>query len=259
MYLRKYKVVTPSFRFKKKISSFLSSPNILKRIKLNFFKKKIYSSHKFTKKNSFIYNISSLDYSGSCVLINWIKLAYKNSFLGFYEFYNGTISISALNYGFSYTKVVKTTGIGIFNFCNNSSDALSYFLGQKNTYVFLLNINFKFFNLLTTINKKRIAVSSGVFCLLKNKDFFKKLIFVKLPSKKKIFLDFLTVVHLGRSSNIYNKYTRYSSFSFKYSCKKKKQKTRGIAMNRFDHPNGGSSKIKKPFKNPWGIVAKKNK
>ena len=259
MYLRKFKVITPAFRYKKKITSFLSSPSILKKINLNFFKKKIYNSHKFTKKNSFIYNTNDFNYCGIYILINWIKLSYKNSFLGFYEFANGSVVTNYLHHGFSYLSTIRSSSFGIANFCKDSNNILLNSLGQKNTYLFLLNINFKFFYLKSVLSKKRIAVSAGVFCLLKNKDFFKKLIFIRLPSKKGVFVDFLTIIQIGRSSNVYSKYTRYSSFSFKYLCKKKKQTTRGIAMNRLDHPNGGSSKIKKPFKNPWGIVAKKGK
>jgi ribosomal protein L2 len=69
----------------------------------------------------------------------------------------------------------------------------------------------------------------------------------------------LSTAFVGRVSNIYYRFTRFSSFSHRFSIKKKYQTTRGVAKNPVDHPNGGRSKIKQPFLNPWGRVAKNNK
>ena len=38
-----------------------------------------------------------------------------------------------------------------------------------------------------------------------------------------------------------------------------KKKVRGIAKNPVDHPNGGSSKVKKPFLNKYFKIAKYGK
>jgi large subunit ribosomal protein L2 len=60
----------------------------------------------------------------------------------------------------------------------------------------------------------------------------------------------MSLAFIGRVSNIYYRYTVFASFNGKYRIKKKEPSTRGIAMNPVDHPNGGRSKIKKPFRNP---------
>ena len=44
-----------------------------------------------------------------------------------------------------------------------------------------------------------------------------------------------------------------------FRLKKKRPAVRGIAKNCVDHPNGGNSNTRSPFKTPWGRVAKNNR
>lgn len=94
------------------------------------------------------------------------------------------------------------------------------------------------------------AKSGGTFCIILNFSKITKLFLIKLPSKKKKFFDYFVTGFLGRTSNIFSKYVFYSSFKQKMILKKHKPHVRGIAQNPIDHPNGGSSKVKKPFLTP---------
>jgi ribosomal protein L2 len=60
----------------------------------------------------------------------------------------------------------------------------------------------------------------------------------------------MCIGNIGRVSNIFCLYSKYSSFSKCKLIKHKSQTVRGIAKNPVDHPNGGRSKIKQPFLNP---------
>jgi len=126
----------------------------------------------------------------------------------------------------------------------------------ESKFCFLISNTIKYYR------KKVYACSAGTFCFIQNledefydedSDFY----FIKIPSGESVIFNVFSKAVFGRVSNIFHKYIRFSSFSKKFSLKKKKQTTRGIAKNPVDHPNGGRSKIKHPFKNPWGFVAKK--
>ena len=85
------------------------------------------------------------------------------------------------------------------------------------------------------------------------------MLLIRIPSKKRMLFDQNVMGFLGRSGNVFCKNIFYSSFKQKNLLKKKKQTVRGIAMNPIDHPNGGSSKTKRPLKTPWNTIAKRNK
>ena len=129
------------------------------------------------------------------------------------------------------------------------------------TYNFLLffEVNSIFYYLHDYFSNKYFAKSGGTFCSMLNFNKNSKLFLIKLPSKKKMLFDFFVIGFLGRSSNIFSKYVFFSSFKQKNILKKHKSHVRGIAQNPIDHPNGGSSKTKKPFLTPWGKIAKNNK
>jgi ribosomal protein L2 len=120
------------------------------------------------------------------------------------------------------------------------------------TYNFVLffETNSIFFYLHDYFSNKYYAKSAGTFCSILNFNKNSKLFLIKLPSKKKIFFDFFVIGFLGRASNIFNKYTFLSSFKQKQILKKHKPHVRGVCKNPIDHPNGGSSKVKKPFLTP---------
>lgn len=250
-----YKPFTPSYRNRRTVTSFLTSCVVNKSIKFSFFKKKIKNKHKFMPKSNraYLLNMVKPIYCVS-VITKLFKFSYSNTFGGFFETSEGSYFIKKLNYGFSLNSLFIEKSMYDNYFLNNLM-----FRSLQKWCIYFFFINTKFFIFQCKITKRFYATSAGTFCCIKNKELTKRIFFVKLPSKKSLFFDYLSTGFIGRNSNIFYKLSRFSSFSNKFNIKKKKQTTRGIAMNPVDHPNGGRSKIKQPFLNPWGRIAKKGK
>ena len=261
MFIKLFKPNTPSNRFKKKISSCLSSKCLHDDIKLQFFKKKIKKCHKFLSNSNSIFRVNSLNpVLVSSVLVNYIKVSYKNSFLGFFKTFDNSIFLKKLCYGFSYLSIYNNLDFkrthAYSNILSNST------LGCNSLrFFYLMDIGYgsKFFSLHVLNSSYRVANSAGTYCSILHKDFSNFIANVQLPSKINKFFDFFSTAYCGRSSNIFSKYYFFSTHSSKFKLKKKRISVRGVAKNPVDHQNGGRSKIKHPFLNPWGKVAKNNK
>lgn len=157
------------------------------------------------------------------------------------------ISIKPLFYGFSYKLVYHNYFSTLF-----LQNVFFYKNYNRLNSVFLIFFKYNtiFYYVYDFFNKKKYATAAGTYCIFLVFNKFLNLVLLKLPSKKKIFFDYYIIGFLGRSSNIFCKYSIFSSFKQHRKIKKCKQHVRGIAMNPIDHPNGGRSKIKKPFKTP---------
>lgn len=105
----------------------------------------------------------------------------------------------------------------------------------------------------------RIAESAGTFCKILWHEYETGVTAMNLPSKKFVRIDLSSQCRLGRVSNAYHNYTNHGNAKNAIKNKKKIISVRGIAMNPVDHPNGGRSNTKQPYKNPWGAVAKKQR
>ena len=260
MFIKLYKPKCPSYRNKIRVSSFLSNIKGDKSLKISFFKKKIYNNHKFLSNSNTIYKLNmNKTYIGYNYLIKLFKSSYSNVFMGFFKFFNGSICIRKLNYGINFTESFNNE----FFFSNL---LLNYSLTTFNKYYLaLFTYETKISFLICNLSKKIFSSSAGTFCFIQTIEeenilfISDDLFYVKLPSKKSLYFEIISTAFLGRVSNVFSKFSFYSSFSTKFLLKKKKQSTRGVAKNPVDHPNGGRSKVKTPFKNPWGIIAKKGK
>lgn len=259
MFIRFYKPFTKGFRNRKTVTSFLSSAKLYKKLMFSFFKKKIYKNHKFLSNSNTIYNINmSKPLNGLSLLIKVFKVSYSGSFFGFFQSFDKAISLKKLCYGWSIIE--------------ESRDDIDYkkflltdtMFNSGKYYLFMYDYESKFCFLNIDLFKKVYATSPGTFCYIQNidDDLYKidnGFFFIKIPSSKSIVIENTTSAICGRVSNVFNKHCYFSTFSKKFKIKKKFQHSRGIAKNPVDHPNGGRSKIKHPFKNPWGRTAKKNK
>jgi len=257
MYFKKYKSICNSLRGRRGTSSVTS--NFTKLYKYKFFKFKVLPKHKFTKHNRLVFNISNLnDMFGSSILIKWLKSSYTNCFIGFYEYYNGSILSKFLNYGFSYTAINVSNELMHINTYEVLKD--NYFI-YNNLFTISIAVldNYMKFFFLRTNWFGIISKSAGTYCTILDKNNIRFYILIKLPSNKQLVVDYTSYASYGRSANIFSKHTVFSSFFNKFKVKKKFQTNRGITKNPIDHPNGGSSKIKQPMRNPWGLIAKKNK
>lgn len=259
MFIRFYKPFTKGYRNRSTITSFLASTKINKNIKFAFFKKKIYNNHKFLSNTNSIYITNmSKPLNGLSLLIKIFKASYTGAFLGFFESYDKSIFVKKLCYGWSFVD-------------NNHEDILYTHFIKKNKifnsgkyYLFMFKFDSKFCFLNCLYTSRKYATSPGTFCTIKNlenENYLNSLeyFFIKIPSGLVLIFDIFSMAISGRVSNLFNKYIFFSTFSKKFNIKKKWQSTRGIAKNPVDHPNGGRSKVKQPFKNPWGIIAKKGK
>lgn len=110
-----------------------------------------------------------------------------------------------------------------------------------------------------TLNNIKIAVASGVFAVVYKQMPNIKQTKIKLPSGQFKFLSSECDVYLGRNGDVYKQYSVWGSWGFKFANKKHRPIVRGVAMNPVDHPNGGRSKVKKPFRNKYNKIAKKGK
>ena len=105
------------------------------------------------------------------------------------------------------------------------------------------------------LHKAKFTRSFGTFSLVTNQyDFFTK---IKLPSGDDKLLSNNQSCLIGRNSGKLHIKEYYGKASF--NINHKSIKTRSIAKNPIDHPNGGRTPGKSPKKTPWGLIAKKNK
>ena len=115
----------------------------------------------------------------------------------------------------------------------------SYLLIELRKNFLISNVNF-------------FAVRMGSWMAIMLFKLFKKIVYLLLPSKQILICSSRQRVMLGRNDNIFWK--RQSFKMYKHVLKK--VTVRGIAKNPVDHPNGGRSNTKQPFKTPWGLIAK---
>ena len=98
-------------------------------------------------------------------------------------------------------------------------------------------------------NKCTYSKSSGVFCQLKVTNLELNLCKVILPSGNLKFFSLDSFVKTGRCSNMFNKKIVLGKAGF-LKFFGKKSKTRGVAKNPVDHPNGGRTKTNSPELSP---------
>lgn len=161
--------------------------------------------------------------------------------------------------GYCYIPLPENIIIG--QFINESTYISKNFNLDLGSLCFFLSphTTFKFFNICHIINKKSIyARSAGSFCIFISKNIERNILKIILPSKKfkKLTLDYFATT--GRASNVYSYKIRLTKAG-QNRYLGKRPTVRGVAMNAFDHPNGGRTKTNTPEKTPWGKVAKKSK
>lgn len=122
--------------------------------------------------------------------------------------------------------------------------------------------NFPVFNIIKTSKKKKIsgfARSAGSFCLILFKDKQKKLIKIRLPSKKIQYFKSNYIATIGKVTNLFHKLTKFGKTSRHFIKQECKSKVRGVAMNPIDHPHGGGqgkTSGGRPSVSPWAKPTK---
>jgi len=115
------------------------------------------------------------------------------------------------------------------------------------------------YNITNPVTNNKLAVASGTFATVYKHLTELNLTKVKLPSGCLKLIPSDSEAYIGRSGNLYYKYVIWGSWGFKYKNLQHRPVVRGVAMNPVDHPNGGRTKVKKPFRNKYNKIAKNGK
>ena len=246
LYFKKKK--TSKTRFQLFIKNFLANTKFYKKqYNLNLL-----ISKKLKKNFSFVlkYCVSDLERYNklNSILLSYIRTS-KLVYIGLYYNSKGFFFFKNLFFGFFIGNLYQFSINNLLNpqLYKYGSPIL---LGIKYNNIFFYNFIYK--------KKYKIAKMPGTYCKLITTNYTNILLLIKLPSKKLIKIFKYSTVFYGRSANIFFKYIKWGNLKKKETYKKTFS-NRGISKNAVDHPNGGRTNIKKPFKNPWGNIAKYNK
>lgn len=139
-------------------------------------------------------------------------------------------------------------------FINNEfNEAIGY-----NVLLHKLPLGFIFCNLSSQLTFKKVACSSGTYCVIILNDINSSLIKILLPSGKYKILNQSYTCSIGRISNENYKNCNFGKAGNVFN-QGFRSTVRGVAMNPIDHPHGGRTKTNSPEKSPWGWVTKYNK
>lgn len=187
-----------------------------------------------------------------------------------YNYYTSKFIFLIINlFKFKYTYLTMAVNKQGSKILINLIDTMSFgqtFSFYKNLWKFIFFLNIGSIFLLKYIvvwcvisqiglNYGKLVKSFGTFALVVNQyDSFTK---IKLPSSIDIIIPNTFICMIGRNAGKlhFKEYLGKASFALN----NKSVKTRSIAKNPVDHPNGGRTPGKSPKKTPWGLIAKKNK
>ena len=255
IFIRNYKPLTPSLRFKK--SLFLIKSNIFSKkfkllLKNNSGRNNQGNITVFSK--GFKKNTSTVPF---LTLNKWDKklsttisiIKSKKKLYSLNKHSTGSISIKPYISGVCLGQKTFLSNLPK-KFWNNNLPGSFVILKFLSRYSVFSNIFIK--------NIRKYSLSNGTFCQVL--DFFNEynLIKISLPSKKIKFVSGWNFVLLGRNSQLDHRYKCVGKAGANILLGKK-PKVRGVARNPVDHPHGGRTKTNQPEVSIWGWIAKKNK
>lgn len=224
---------------RKEIKVFKSQNRVLKIRKLKLRSKFL----NFKINNSVIMKLKSY------FVISSFRNIKTNKFISLIKYIDGSYSYIPKIWGFYSGYFVKVCYWNILERNYNIGSILPLKLIKRH-----LIFNNVYFN---NSNSKYIK-SPGTYGKVSDINLEENFCVIKLPNMRHKKVSNLTCIILGRNSNLYNKDIVVSKAG-PNSRLGNKPKVRGVAKNPVDHPNGGNSKTKGSFKNPWGNIAKSGK
>ena len=123
------------------------------------------------------------------------------------------------------------------------------FIGLYKIYQYLthISINWSY--------KLQFCTSKGSLTRLEFYHEQLKLYCLLLPSKTRYYVEPLMLGERGdKQTLIFKPKLQFTKYSFWKKTRGKSVKVRGVAMNPVDHPNGGRTNTKSPYKTPWGRI-----
>lgn len=211
----------------------------------------IHKTNKKYKKSHFSY-FNEYKLAAYCVR-NFYYNKYSKKIYALVSDYANNSIVTPNKYGFNVGHIASTQYYNFLIFKKLESDEINkVFLKacMEGTLIYYIN---------NPINGVNIATTSGVFAVVYKQVKDTNLTKIKLPSGQFKLLPCFSEAYAGRNGNLYFKYVVWGSWGFKFKHKDHRPVVRGIAMNPIDHPNGGRSKVKKPFRNKYFKIAKKGK
>lgn len=173
----------------------------------------------------------------------------QQKILGLVKYSNGSYSYISLIHGMKVGFFYKSTNKS-FKYLTSLIPGYGVLLKNLKRFSYFCNLNLN--------NSCKYAKSPGTYCKLNKFLEFVNLVEIWLPTGKLKIISDLTLVLVGRNSNIFKKSIVYG----KAGLPRKlgfRSNVRGVAMNPVDHPHGGRTKTNSPQKSVWGWIAKKTK
>lgn len=251
-FLRKYKPRSPGTRNRIVSLQF----DFLKKQKFLFFFKLKYNCsgrnssgritirHKSggsTRKRLLIIDRIRLDLVLMFIILGVYKQKPNMCHYGLIRYSNGVYSYIPLAHKLKITSILPESNL-LVKHLKIPVGVLCFFLEPHITYVF--------FNICSISPRKSLyARAAGTFCKFILRNLERNILKIILPSKKVKLLTINYFATVGRASNIY----AYKFRTGKAGVSRNlgiRPTTRGVAMNAFDHPNGGRTKTNKPEKTP---------
>lgn len=208
-------------------------------------KKNNYYQHKFSKKKSLYpyFNYQTIFFTFAFYCISIFKTYRK--YIGLFKSKQGVNIVLPLIDCITYENK-------IFLYKNSIRFLFFVYIGSL--------LKLKYYDVLFLVSniglyKPKYSISMGTYSIINKKSKYKTIF--TLCSGKELIVSNKYYALLGRNAGIftYKQYFGKASFNLKYGS----LKSRSVAKNPVDHPNGGRTRGKMCFKTPWGLVAKKNK
>lgn len=197
------------------------------------------------KKLKYVSNIyySSVRFKGVALILGIFRQKTNTVFIGLLKFSTGVILQCALIHGLYPGKYMKTIMIR------------PYFLRRyikPGTRILIKLVNNKvIFSQLYGYSDDRVQYirSAGTYTRVYQRYRDKRVISCKFPTGFVVILSFMTLITLGRNSNIKHKkrFLTKAGININFGFK---PKVRGVAMNPVDHPHGGRTKSNSPEMSP---------
>lgn len=189
-------------------------------------------------------------FNKSYVLVD-IKKKISNFYVGVFKTREGFFFISKFSNGTFLGDIILNFFLPL-NYLNFYSSLSSWTL-LKNFSVYSICSNIQFNS--NIFKKYSLSSSSGTYCQILEIKKEIKLIVLKVPSGKKIYLNDNLLAITGRNNNLLKKYEIFGKASYN-KLLGRNPKVRGVAKNPVDHPHGGRTKTVQPEVSPWGWVTK---
>ncbi len=188
-------------------------------------------------------NYTTIYFKGISLVMGISRQSLNTVFIGLVKFSSGILMYSALIHGVSSGKYLNTIVFHTFKMYR-------FYKPGCRIFVKLINMKTIFSQLLDeTGDHIKYIRAAGTYTKVFQRYRDRCMVSCKFPTGIIKYLPFMTIITLGRNSNIKHKrcFLTKAGNNVKLGFK---SKVRGVAMNPVDHPHGGRTKSNSPEKSP---------